>query len=79
MARRFTGPLELLTEAAGKMAEGKLEQRIPVKSEDEIGRLARQFNLMAEQLNYYTKNLRNFVANVAHELRTPLALSLIHI
>jgi signal transduction histidine kinase len=73
LARRFTGPLELLTEAAGKMAEGKLEQRIPVKSEDEIGRLARQFNLMAEQLNYYTKIMRNFVANVAHELRTPLA------
>lgn len=73
LARYLTGPLELLTEAAGKIAEGKLEQRIPVKSEDEIGRLADQFNLMAEQLNYYTENLRNFVANVAHELRTPLA------
>ncbi len=73
LARRFTGPLELLTEAAESMAEGKLEQRISVKSVDEIGRLADRFNLMAEQLNYYTKNLRNFVANVAHELRTPLA------
>ncbi|NMD43484.1 MAG: cell wall metabolism sensor histidine kinase WalK, partial [Firmicutes bacterium] len=78
LARRFTGPLELLTEAAGSMAEGKLEQRIEVKTSDEIGRLAHQFNHMAEQLNYHTKNLRNFVANVAHELRTPLAsLSLI--
>lgn len=73
LAHRFTGPLEMLTEAAGKMAEGQLEQRIPVKSEDEIGRLADRFNLMAEQLDYYTKNLRKFVANVAHELRTPLA------
>ena len=78
LARRFTGPLELLTEAAGSMAEGKLEQRIEVKTSDEIGRLAHQFTHMAEQLNYHTKNLRNFVDNVAHELRTPLAsLSLI--
>lgn len=73
LARRITGPLELLTEAAGSMAEGKLDQRIVVKSSDEIGRLAHRFNHMAEQLNYHTKNLRNFVANVAHELRTPLA------
>lgn len=73
LARRFTGPLELLTEAAGKMAEGELEQRIAVDSVDEIGRLADRFNLMAEQLNYHTKSLRDFVANVAHELRTPLA------
>ncbi len=78
LARRFTGPLELLTEAAGRMAEGNLEQQIEVKSSDEIGRLAHRFNHMAEQLNYHTKNLRTFVANVAHELRTPLAsLSLI--
>ena len=49
-----------------------------MQSADEIGRLAQRFNYMAEQLNYHTKNLRNFVANVAHEVRTPLAsLSLI--
>ena len=78
LARRFTGPLELLEEAAGSMAEGKLDQQIEVISSDEIGRLARRFNHMAEQLNYHTKNLHKFVADVAHELRTPLAsLSLI--
>lgn len=78
LARYFTGPLELLTEAAGSMAEGNLEQRIEVKSVDEIGRLADRFNLMAAKLNFYTKNLQNFVANVAHELRTPLtSLSLL--
>lgn len=78
LARRFTGPLELLTEAVEGLAEGKMEQRIEVKSVDEIGRLADRFNLMAGKLNYYTKNLRNFVANVAHELRTPMtSLSLL--
>ncbi|MDW7740482.1 MAG: ATP-binding protein [Bacillota bacterium] len=72
LARRFTGPLEELTTAARKMAEGKLDQHIEFKSKDEIGRLAEQFNLMAKKLNYYTSNLKKFAADVAHEVRTPL-------
>lgn len=73
LARRFTGPLEILTAAAGSMAEGKLDQQIEVSSRDEIGHLAEQFNLMAQRLNFYTSNLKHFAANVSHELRTPLA------
>ena len=72
LARRFTGPLEELTAAARKMAEGKLDQHIEVTSGDEIGRLAEQFNVMAKRLNYYTSNLKKFAADVAHEVRTPL-------
>ena len=78
LARRFTGPLEVLTGAARSMAEGKLDQQIKVSSRDEIGHLAEQFNVMSARLNYYTGNLKNFVANVSHELRTPLtSLSLL--
>ncbi len=72
LARRFTGPLEELTTAARKMAEGKLDQHIEFSSHDEIGRLAEQFNVMARRLNYYTSNLKKFAADVAHEVRTPL-------
>ncbi len=72
LARRFTGPLESLTAASRKMAEGKLDQHIEVSSADEIGRLAEQFNIMAKRLNYYTTNLKKFAADVAHEVRTPL-------
>ena len=72
LARRFTGPLEELTAAARKMAEGKLDQKIAFRSGDEIGRLAAQFNVMANRLNYYTNNLKKFAADVAHEVRTPL-------
>jgi signal transduction histidine kinase len=75
LARRFTGPLEVLAAAAGHMGEGKLDQQIKVSSRDEIGHLAAQFNSMALRLNFYTSNLRNFAANVSHELRTPLASS----
>ena len=73
LARRFTGPLEELTTATRKMAEGNLDQHIEVYSSDEIGRLAEQFNIMAKRLNYYTSNLKKFAADVAHEVRTPLA------
>ncbi len=72
LARRFTGPLEELTVAARRMAEGKLDQHLEVRTGDEIGRLAEQFNLMAKRLNYYTSNLKKFAADVAHEVRTPL-------
>ncbi|MEW5783644.1 MAG: ATP-binding protein [Bacillota bacterium] len=78
LARRLTGPLEVLTGAARDMAEGKLEQQIEISSQDEIGHLAEQFNIMAARLNFYTSNLKNFVGNVSHELRTPLtSLSLL--
>lgn len=71
-ARLFTGPIEELTTAARRMADGKLEQHIEVRSGDEIGRLAEQFNLMTKRLNFYTSNLKKFAADVAHEVRTPL-------
>lgn len=78
LARRFTGPLEVLAKAARRMGEGKLDQQIVVSSRDEIGYLAEQLNIMAARLNYYTSSLKHFASNVSHELRTPLAsLSLI--
>lgn len=72
LARRFTNPLQELTAATKKMAEGKLDQHIEFSSGDELGRLAEQFNIMAKKLNYYTSNLKKFAADVAHEVRTPL-------
>lgn len=75
LARRFTEPLGVLTAAAQDMAEGNLDQKISIPSGDEIGRLANQFNIMAERINYMTRNLKSFAANVSHELRTPLTTS----
>ncbi len=72
LARRFTTPLQELTAAARRMSEGKLDQHIEFQPNDEIGRLAEQFNIMAKRLDYYTSNLKKFAADVAHEVRTPL-------
>lgn len=73
LARRFSDPLGALTLAAQNMADGDLDQKIKISSGDEIGRLAGQFNVMAERIDYMTRNLQAFAANVSHELRTPLA------
>lgn len=50
IARSVVGPVEELTRAAGRMAEGDLDQRVGVYSRDEVGRLSRAFDLMADRL-----------------------------
>lgn len=75
----LTGPLKKLSDAARRMAEGHYEERLPIKRNDEIGTLAESFNRMAaaveDKVDALSKNARekeDFVANFAHELKTPL-------
>ncbi|NLZ38780.1 MAG: cell wall metabolism sensor histidine kinase WalK [Firmicutes bacterium] len=72
LARKMTDPLQALTVAAEKMARGDLSQQVKVSTNDEIGRLTIKFNEMARQLQQSTKQLKEFVANASHEMRTPL-------
>ncbi|HEX8152305.1 MAG TPA: ATP-binding protein [Thermoanaerobaculia bacterium] len=72
MLRRVFAPVEALTAGARALAGGKLETRVPVKGDDEIGELAGAFNAMAEALERNERARRNMVSDVAHELRTPL-------
>jgi signal transduction histidine kinase len=65
-------PLRRLTAAAGAVARGHLDQQVPVRSRDEIGRLSRAFNDMTARLQAARQIQTDFVANVSHELRTPL-------
>jgi signal transduction histidine kinase len=72
LSRSISRPIDEITRASEEMAKGKYEQHIPVRSEDEVGRLARAFNHMAGQVSASNRTLRDFLANVSHELRTPL-------
>ncbi len=65
-------PLRYLTVAAGAVAQGQLDQQVPVRSRDEIGRLSQTFNEMTARLKASRQMQTDFVANVSHELRTPL-------
>jgi signal transduction histidine kinase len=65
-------PVHRLIEAAGAVARGKLDQQVPVRSKDELGRLSQVFNDMTARLRAARQMQVDFVANVSHELRTPL-------
>jgi signal transduction histidine kinase len=71
-SRAIARPLHRLTDAAGAVAQGDLDQRVPVRSRDELGRLSRAFNDMVGRLQAARQTQVDFVANVSHELRTPL-------
>lgn len=71
-AGRLVRPVEQLTEAARQLAGGDLGQRVAVERTDEIGQLARAFNIMAEGLERNESLRRSLLNDVAHELRTPL-------
>ena len=68
----ITRPLRRLTEAAGAVADGKLDLRVPVQSRDELGQLSVAFNEMTGRLRASRQAQVDLVANVSHELRTPL-------
>jgi len=70
---QITSPLRKLEKAAAAIASGDLEQRVDIRSKDELGSLGAAFNRMAESLQMAETQRRHLVADVAHELRTPLA------
>ena len=72
LSRAIARPVRRLTAAAGAVAQGRLDQQVPVHSGDELGRLSRAFNEMTARLRAARQMQIDFVANVSHELRTPL-------
>ena len=66
-------PLHQLQHAAAAIASGDLGQRVSIRSHDELGQLGSTFNQMAASLDNAETQRRHLVADVAHELRTPLA------
>lgn len=74
IAWRLSAPLGRLATAARHISQGELDQRVPIKGTDELTDLAQAFNEMAAYLQEAETLRRNLVADVAHELRTPLSV-----
>jgi signal transduction histidine kinase len=73
LSRRILAPVKALTSVARRLGRGDFSQRVQVKDKGELGELARAFNTMASDLEHTEKLRRDMVADVAHELRTPLS------
>lgn len=79
LAQRLTRPLQQLTTASEAIAGGDLTQRVVVHSGDEIGELAQRFNQMAAALDVAERQRRQLLADVAHDLRTPISVIRSHL
>jgi two-component system OmpR family sensor kinase/two-component system sensor histidine kinase BaeS len=73
-ARRYTEPLSETMKAADALTQGDLSARVPVQGSREFRHFAHSFNRMAETLEAADRQRRELMADVAHELRTPLSV-----
>ncbi len=71
-AFRLVKPLRQMSAAARSFGSGDFSVRVPVTSSDELGQLAVSFNNMANSLSNSEGTRRSFIANVSHELKTPM-------
>ena len=74
LARGLLAPVKRLVEGTHKLAAGDFTTRVSTGSEDELGRLAQDFNQLASTLERNQQMRRDFMADISHELRTPLAV-----
>lgn len=73
VARGMTRPLREIDAAARQLSAGDRSVRVTPTTQDEIGRLGASFNAMADELEATEENRRRFIADAAHELRTPVS------
>jgi two-component system sensor histidine kinase BaeS len=73
-SRRLTRPIKELARAASSISKGDFKGRVSIKRHDEVGELSDTFNRMAQTLETHEALRRNLIADVAHELRTPLGV-----
>ena len=72
ISNRITTGIKQISKAVDSYTKGKFEVRIPVKNNDEIASLAKDFNNMASELDKLEKTKNTFISSISHDLRTPM-------
>ena len=72
ITKRITRPVSHMTDVVNALSHGDYEARVKLNQNDELGKLGKSFNDMADKVAGLDKARREFVANVSHELRSPL-------
>lgn len=72
LTKMLTKPIRKIADGAVIIGQGRLNHKISVATRDELGDLAREFNLMSERLKELDQMKSDFVSSVTHELRSPL-------
>ncbi len=71
-SRRIVSPIKAIDEASARMAVGERVDDLKIDSNDEIGSMARSFNSMKQKIDANEKLRQDLIANISHDLRTPL-------
>lgn len=72
LGRNISQPIQRISLAASRIAKGDYSQRIIVQGEDEVAMLGHDFNVMADEVQRTQQAQRDFLANISHDLKTPL-------
>ncbi|OMP68305.1 sensor histidine kinase [Domibacillus epiphyticus] len=73
VSRKLSSPLIKMEQATRQIAKGQLDTEVQIKTRDEVGSLAQAINDLSVELNHYRKNRSELLANISHELRTPIS------
>lgn len=74
LASMLLKPIRALTKASKNLADGDLDQKVPVTTNDELGQLADTFNLMSRELSQSDEKRKRLTADITHDLSTPIQI-----
>ena len=74
LTMNMTGPIRKLGRGTRSLISGEFKTRVSIKNRDEFGKLSRDFNILAKTLDKNSESQKQWLADISHELRTPIAI-----